>query len=956
MSQNSKAKLLERLAQGNVMFDWGAIVAIDQHQINRLLQEQYMAAFNDLSFLMPFTAETTIGDHERVVLRDVVLGVPQVSFEKATMTNAQVTVRQNILAGNYSTFMHIPGAPPYLARSLSLREDMGYQLEMTAELGVSTGSVDDRGKLMLNLAEGRLFSCNLGESTQSALQIGGVLGDWIKSQEAYKHILFCAMLDFSEYGPLSPSSFAVRTQPAPEGNNPLAAQYGNGAVVLFTHLRINKEPGRMPANPDVFPYLIPDDLTAQGAPAFNSTTLIAAPLRHYVNDQAPGILRQLVLPNALQVDMLERHDPHDHAIFGSIGPSARSYFVEPMNSQLQAAGSQAFVLDNQGQPVSAQWRAANLNLPLATGTMSDSGTYTAQEQQQFQRDQQLTLVSAQFSSVVGEQVRSGLVIESRQPVHVTPSVVTWGEGMPDIALYADTLSGNALTWELLSDQGVVHGELVHDTGQPGRMLFKPFTPDNGRPEVRLQRIRVSDRASGTYDIATVVIFAYAQSLELLPFHVPVLRAREPIAFRLRDDDDHADATWKVFGEGSVDDNGVYTPSSTPSAPVSVIMADIRDRFTGYAIVEQHYQQLPLRWTALEKFEVKVLGEPVCLANGMQQVEVEIVVETMPVTDGPDTYFIPLTPAEMSSIRLTYRSSNVDVEFVEADQEGLAPDSFTWATHNRRNRFEFYSNSMSNRPTALRSPETRTTRRLYVQSSRAGSEEFYAKFQDDNNGWWDSREKEGFITIRAVEPPTPGLEDYTLIRERVENGKGRIHDPGNGLPPDEFGYMLDSIDYWRLSYKQGLRTIRFATLRLEGAAASVRWESEQVDETFFSYLLCGFNGLPVPGEPPPGPELKEDAMLTAMSGELSYEKIRREFVNLKEPAPGEVLFALHRVDDMPYWYDGMAGDDESKHYRASLDQPLMLVLYDRQGTRHRLQVGFPPKSIVDSRNQVILAIY
>ncbi|MFT0521580.1 hypothetical protein [Pseudomonas faucium] len=954
MSQNSKAKLLERLAQGNVMFDWGAIVAIDQHQINRLLQEQYMAAFNDLSFLMPFSTETRLGDYERVSLTDLVLGVPQVSFENATMTNSQVTVRQNILAGTYSTVLHIPGSPPYLSRSLSLREDMGYRLEMTAELGVRTGSVDDRGKLMLNLAEGRLFNCNLGQSTEAAQQIGTVLGNWIKSQEAYKHILFCAMLDFSEYGPLSPRSFAVRTQPAPEGNNPLAAQYGNGAVVLFTHLRVNKEPGRMPGNPDAFPYLIPDDLNVQGAPAFNSTTLIAKPLRHYVNEQAPGVLRQLNLPNALQVDMLERDDPHDHVIFGSIGPSARSYSVEPMNSHLEAAGSQPFVLDNQGQVVEARWEAANINLPLATGTMSASGTYTAQQQQQFQRDQQLTLVSAQFPSVVGEQVRSGLVIESRQPVHITPRVVTWGANLPDVELYADTLSGNDLIWELLPDQGNVHGELERDAQQPTRCVFKPFTPENGLPEIRMQQIRVTDRASNTYDTATVVIFAYPQSLQVTPFHVPVLSANQPIAFRLSDRD-HDRATWHVFGEGSVDDNGVYTPPSNPSVPASVIMADINDEYTGYAIVEQHYQQLPLRWTQLEKFEVNVLGEPVCLANGMQQVEVEIVVETMPVRDGGDDYFIPLTPSEMSSIRLTYRSSNVDVEFVEADQEGLEPESNTWATHNRRNRFQLYNNSLSNQPSESRAPQTRTTRRLYIQSSRAGTEEFYAKFQDDTNAWWDSRDSQGFATIRAVEPPTAGPDNYTLTRERVHNGRGRIHDPGNGLPPDEFSYMLDSIDYWRLSYQQSLRTIRFATLRLEGAAASVRWESEQVDETFFSYLLCGFNGLPAPGEPAPGPELKDDAMLTAMSGELSYDKIQREFVSTKEPGPGEVLFALHRIDDMPYWYDGKAGEDESRHYRASLDQPLMLVLYDQQGTRHRLQVGFPPPSVVDSRNEVILAI-
>jgi len=954
MKTNSKTELLERLAQGNVMFGWGAILAFDRDQVNRMLREQYLAAFNDLSFLLPFSNEVAIGEVERASLSDIVLGAPQVSFEHATFTNAKATVRLGILAGTYSTTIHQPGSPPYLARSETLREDMGLVLEMSVELGVRVGSVDDRGKLMLDLSVGDRFSCNLGLSDDARLAIGAKLGEQIKAHPAYKQLYSFAMLDFSDYGPLSPRSFQVRTQQAPEGSRPHSAQYGNGAIVVFSQLRINKEPGIMPGNPDTYPYLIPDDLTVQGTSAYSATALIAAPLRHFVDDQqAPGILRQLRLPNAHQVSMADRHDPLDHVIFGGIEPTALSFFVEPMQSALLPDGRQPFILDNQGQAVAARWEAVDLTLPLSTGSMVN-GTYQALPAEKFRRDQQLVLVSGRFSSAAGEQIRTGLLVESRQAVNVLPRVTTWAAGMGDIKLRAGSVNGGDLTWELIQDDGHVHGELVPDPEQPTWRIFKPFEPDGYVPEVRLQRILVTDKATNTSDTATVVIFAYKQTLNVTPYHVPVFKGHEPIAFKLPADD-HADATWKVFGEGEVDDNGVYYPPSQAKAPVSVVMADINDRFTGYAIVQHTYQQPPISWTELEKFEINVLGEPVCLANGMQQIRVEIVVETAEVEIGGVKYPIPLTPTELSSLRLVYRNGNAEVEFIDADQEGLQPEEAKWATHVRPNRFDPYGSATSSESPDVRSEGSRAVRHLWVQSGIVGTEEFYAKFQSDNDLSWDSREKQGFLKVTALQPPRPGPNDYTLTRERVFNGRGRILDPGNGAPKDEFSYMLDSIDYWTLAYQDRLQTIKFATLKLEGGAASVRWESEQVDEVFFSYLSCGFKELPVPGQSEKPAELKEEAMLTAMANALKYTGIKTGLIPGKEPGPGELLIMLHRLDSMPFWNDAQAGEDETKKFREVLDKPLMLVLYDQRGTRHRLRIGFPEPTVEDSRNSLVLSV-
>ncbi|MEN5305394.1 hypothetical protein [Pseudomonas sp. TWI628] len=959
MKTNSKSELLKRLAEGNVMFDWGAIVAFDRGQINRMLREEYLSAFSNHSYLAPFSIAVGIGDDERATLSNIVLGAPQVSFENATFTNRSVTVRLNILAGTYASTIHVPGSPPFLRQSVPLREDMGMALEMTADLEVRAGNRGDRSMVTLDLSSGTRFSCNLGGASGDArVAIGEALGKRIKAHPTYRQLYTCATLGFNDYGVLTPRNFSLLTQPAPEGRNPRSTKYGDGALVLFCQLRINMRPGRLPGNPDQYPYLIPDDLTAQGTAAYNTTTLIAENLRRFVSrDETPDVLRQLRLPNAYQVDMAEREDPLDHVIFGSVEPSAQSYFVEPMQGAVLAGERQPYVLDNEGQTVDVKWTAINMNSEAHTGAMVGA-TYQAPLAETFRRDQQLVRVSASFDSAEGPQTRTGLLVESRRAVNILPRVATWGTLMGPVELQASSLSGAELIWELtpIDEEGSVYGELLPDPKQPGGRLFKPYEPgEEYLPEVRLQHIRVTDPSTGSTDIATVVIFAYRQVLNVMPFHVPVFNGAEPIAFRLRPDD-HEEATWKVFGEGDVDDDGHYTPPSHPTAPVSVIMADIDDRYTGYAIVEHAYQNPPITWQKIQKWEIKVLGAPVCLANGMQQILVEVAVETDEFDFGGIKYKIPVSDDEMSTMKLVYRATNAEVQDVGKGEEGLPSGVNMWATNAVINRFDRYDGAKaSDDPPAVRSEETRNSVRFYLQSGIAGVEEFYAMFTAEDGTPWKSKDKAAFLETTAVQPVRPGSGDYKLTRERVFNGKGYIFDPGTGAPKDEFTYMRDSIDYWTLSYEEKLETIKFATCEPEGAATSIRWESDQVKEKRFSYLGCIFKELPVPNKPEKPHKFYKEQMLTDLAAAVNYNGIKQEVIEGKEPGPGELIIMLHRLADMPYWYDGRANGDETRMHRITLDQPMMLVLYDMRGTRHRLRIGFPEPTVEDSRNQLILSV-
>ena len=93
------------------------------------------------------------------------------------------------------------------------------------------------------------------------------------------------------------------------------------------------------------------------------------------------------------------------------------------------------------------------------------------------------------------------------------------------------------------------------------------------------------------------------------------------------------------------------------------------------------------------------------------------------------------------------------------------------------------------------------------------------------------------------------------------------------------------------------------------------------------------------------------LLKTVSPDLTIDTALQEGM---KPANGELIISLHRVPDMPFWHDGKAGGDEKKMFRKLLDRPLILVLLDQEGNRHRVQVKFPSASESDSRNALVVS--
>jgi len=975
MIDYSRQALLERLEQGSVLYDWPALVAIDRAQLNLMLRDQFLQGLADLAFMEPITGTFAIeeGGWVQVTLRNVVLGPPQLSFENAVLGSADATVRISLVAGEYQLEQHTPGQPPVVREAFTLGEDMGFTLDAEVTLSVGLSNSGQRATVSLDLANGRDFSCSLGNTRPERRLIGEQLKAHIVVQPAYRRVYNLGAFDLEDYGPLSPRDMVVMTQTAPWGAQPGSAREGDGCMVLFLQLAINRPGGTLPLPNDDFPYLLPDDEQSPGA-GISSTLVIDSDIKDLAGDRQPeSVLAPLLLPNGRAFKSLDvqAFDPHDTLVFGQIQATDETFEVQPPAARVVAGEQQAFRL--AGTSNTTAWSASNISLPLAVGSISGGGNYEAKGEKQFAQDQQLVVVRG----LIGEEAqgvrRAALVVESSQAIQIAPRIVTWARGLAPIELKVTSTTGNPLAWTLVAsqqgaarpgaganqaaDSGAQVGELV-DLGH-GQARFTPYPPDNSYLPITLQTIRATDALTGAYGEASVIIIAYTQSLSVEPYHVPKLFSADPLQFarKPRGEPDEAMAySWSVFGEGSIDSDGLFTPPPEPSQPASVVMLDRDEEAAGYAIVE-FAKHAPTsvsaaRWKDLQVFGIEVLGSTECYANGLQQIVLRITIETAALDNGEQP---PISDVELASLRLSNVGTHAQVRFLEPDELGLVIPEDTsrgeWATTHAKNRFDPPGSfAPASKEVQQSSPGTRV-KYLYVQTTYRGTQQFRAEFQNETTKrWFNSQDYDPSPGVKVVD--LKGKPPMAYAIELFKFNFDRVRSDGGEDEGDDYTYVDDALDYWRLPYIDlNGRLLKFSMLRMakDSNVSTIRWESEHLAETYFSYTGMAF--YPNYDDTPPPAEMNFDVNLLLMAKTQAAELDER--LDARKPVErGELVIGVYRVSDFKFWHDGMGGADE--RYRERLDLPVDFELVDQEGNPHKLRISFPTSG-KGARNKPLLSL-
>ncbi|KQN45038.1 hypothetical protein ASE98_08845 [Pseudomonas sp. Leaf48] len=962
MATHSLNSLLEKMKRGSITSGWGAVLAFGRAQLNRMLQEQYLAWLDKGRFIPPITGEVfTESRTESMKLEGLVLGQPVLSFRKALLNQSFVTVSMNIVAGSYTAISRPLGdGAQQLMSTFKITEAMGYKIEMKVSVNQIKGSVDKRGRVALDLGRAEELTCNLGGLPGVTKPVAAFIKEYLTLLPEDMRTFELGLLDLSGNNPLSPTDFYIRTQKVPGREE----KDDDGAVLVFVRLKFNEKDGLFPIEGSGFPYLIPDDLSA-GKPLYSASMVLSQDLLELLDEVQLDVLKNLILPGEnLFVESLNgRHTPNDLLILGNLKPTDESVSIDPPFIYLKSGNTQAFTArKSDGTTVSAQWQVSNPVSPLSVGTItSTGGVYTTPAPSRMGKEQQPVVVTAQYAMGGVQRTSSAFVLGVYESMSISPRVCTSAIGAAGIPLTAFTLSGGSLQWPVLKPS---EGTLT--VVDNNNAIYKP--PAELSEQVKVQTIRVTDSQTKETIDASIVLM---KSPHLWPVDPPYVAAiSEDTPIQLYADLEPDNAKWVVIGEGEVDETGLFTPPKDPTTRVSVVrcsyLVNGTVRASGLSIIELTKQKMPdPTWSELATFSIVASGGlNQCFSNGYQQIAVMVKIETSPVEIGGENVYIPVSDAHLSTLRLVHASSHSPVPFVPAGQEGIEYESgIDWAVNKKRNRFKLFSPSNAATPNSVSVPAPQNNgvryRELWIQLTKQGSHTFYAQFNSDK-GTFNSNQPmaEGSeITVQGIASPTADISHYKFAGERVAQDELGKDGPPSKLYPegDTFSFYRQSTDYWRLRYlRVGTFPVLFSTATIEGNVSTIQWESELIDENFVSFTGIAFNPANFENSDSPAPQgLTFDPYLWGLM-RLRNIKLDSSFVINEEPSSGELMVSLHRTNDVKYWYDGLAEGDKRKMYRKHLDPGLKIVLVDEEGNRHSLIIAFDNPTKEDSRNRLTIS--
>ena len=958
MSGNSLESLLARMREGSVTQGWGAISIFSRGRLNRLLEQQYIERFNGYGFLPPFSGQVFLDEVQSrsIGLEGLMLGQPRLSFNAASLTNSTAKVTMNILSGRYSVSRHPVGAVKTLSSTFNITEAQGFTLTMDINLSMVVSEIDKQGTVKLNLSEGVNLRCNLaGNDAATNTRLSGFFKESFEDLPAHQSVYQLAMLELKGYSHLTPTSFRILTQAAPGAKVRGALNSGDGGVVIFIRLAGNPTDGCFP--PDrTFPYLLPDDQESDGSERYSAALILSEAMIPYIENGRLDVLNNLAFPGDNEFKEVERHTPADLAVFGNINAKPTRISLEPMFKTIQAGGTQRFTLRNgNGAEIPAsEWKAVSLQSHTAPGHGTiTGGVYTAAARNVIGHESLHVVVTAKYVAGGITYTASALLLVGYDSMTVAPraSVYPTSAQSQPIVLKATTMSGTNVTWALRTPE---YGTLTPQGNQA------TFTPDARSMTKGLVVQQIDVTGAETQRVSLVLVNAQ-QQLRIDPAYVPAVG--KSVDLQLTDDATllrDLPRRWKVIsGGGTVSSTGHFTASAQGPASSSVVQCDIVSNgvvfSTGYSVVELSELEPEPTWDSLSRFTITVPGGGdrerlgSLYANGYQQLRTEIVVETHPV-DGQE---YPLSVSEKASMRLVDDRAGDEIEPVDEPHEGIpVSDPEKWRSRLVENRFDLAGPRVATQDNSPSAAISRLDIYLHTRERPNTVKTFHAKFQKDSPPRWlnstELDEHNSTIAITPLEIPQFKEEDYTFKRVRVDGGSGGPYDPGEP-DDDDFDFHLRTVDYWKLKYVGDFTLPGTVFLTLEFVSvdpndghksistSSIRWESEQLAETMFSWTGYIFKD---PQKQVPLGKVEFD---NALKDVVKNQSLDIE-VDQGEIEEGELVISLHRSDQIRYIRRG----DQS---RDKLSRDLAVKLFDKRGTAHIRRISFLPSSTVGDRNRL-----
>lgn len=262
---HSLEDFLTKMEEGPKTFGWDALLVFDRGATNTLLAQEYVDRIDTEDEFFPTLPDDAVesGNGIEHVLHGLVLDKPRLSFENASILESKAKLQMRLVGGQQLEVIEtfLDGKPVRRVNALSVYNAAnGSVLDMNIRLEATAGSVNESGKVMLDISKGfdHVFS---GAGTElEKLRLGEyfkqVLNDWSDEDEKITQFPLSEIV-VDQTTPVNPGVFGLRTHAAPGATVRSSQAYGDGAVIVFVAMAGN-EKGTYPADDAAMLYMLPE--------------------------------------------------------------------------------------------------------------------------------------------------------------------------------------------------------------------------------------------------------------------------------------------------------------------------------------------------------------------------------------------------------------------------------------------------------------------------------------------------------------------------------------------------------------------------------------------------------------------------------------------------------------------------------------------------------------------------
>lgn len=302
-SNYSVDDLLGWLSGKSKTHGWGAIVAYDRRKTNQLLNQLYIERFNSTSWLPLIDESIEVAEDTYEHITGLQLSVPKLSFQDANLDLSRASLTMDIVGGLIMSETGSPGGASFIYKIQKVLPVGGPQLSMTLDLHNSNGTVVANGDVILDISAGRDYSANFVMGDIPAENIGTRFKEIFTGLDPKQKVFPLGRLAGDLNGVLTPDGFVVRTMAAPGAKNRSAANYGDGAVLMFVRLK-GGIVGNTPGNESDFMYPIPADKAGKeytGSILLSSKVVMNELFKSHIESEVGNNLE--LTPNTTSIDL-----------------------------------------------------------------------------------------------------------------------------------------------------------------------------------------------------------------------------------------------------------------------------------------------------------------------------------------------------------------------------------------------------------------------------------------------------------------------------------------------------------------------------------------------------------------------------------------------------------------------------------------------------------------------------